>query len=41
MKLISCNAFLVAIDSGLNEAFDKLNRALDGLSDDELRWQPT
>ena len=33
--------FLVAIDSGLNEAFDKLNRALDGLSDDELRWQPT
>ena len=33
--------FLVAIDSGLNEAFDKLNRALDGLSDDELQWQPT
>lgn len=33
--------FLVAIDSGLDEAFDKLNRALDGLSDDELRWQPT
>ena len=33
--------FLVAIDSGLNEAFDKLNRALEGLSDDELRWQPT
>ena len=33
--------FLVAIDSGLNEAFYKLNRALDGLSDDELRWQPT
>ena len=33
--------FLVAIDSGLNEAFDKLNRVLDGLSDDELHWQPT
>ena len=33
--------FLVTIDSGLNEAFDKLNRALDGLSHDELRWQPT
>lgn len=33
--------FLVAIDSGLNEAFDKLNRALDGLSDEESRWQPT
>ena len=33
--------FLVAIDSGLNEAFDKLDRALDGLSDDELRWKPT
>ncbi len=33
--------FLVVIDSGLNEAFDKLIRALDGLSDDELRWQPT
>ena len=33
--------FLVAIDSGLNEAFDKLNRALADLSDDELRWQPT
>ena len=33
--------FLVAIDSGLNEAFEKLNRALDRLSDDELSWQPT
>ena len=33
--------FLQAIDSGINECFDKLNRALDGLSDDELRWQPT
>ena len=33
--------FLVAIDSGLREAFDKLNRALDGLSEDELRWRPT
>ncbi len=33
--------FLVAIDSGLKEAFDKLNRALDGLSEDELRWRPT
>ena len=33
--------FLQAIDSGINECFYKLNRALDGLSDDELRWQPT
>lgn len=33
--------FLRAIDSGVNEAFEKLNQALDGLSDDELRWQPT
>ncbi len=32
---------LQAIDSGINEAFDKLNRALDGLNDDELRWRPT
>ena len=32
--------FLQAIDSGLNEAFEKLNRALDGLSDDELHWRP-
>ncbi len=32
--------FLVAIDSGLNEAFDKLKRALDGLSEDELHWRP-
>ncbi len=34
-------AFLVAIDSGLNEAFEKLERALDGLSEDELHWRPT
>ena len=34
-------SFLVAIDSGVNEHFDKLNRALDGLSDDELSWRPT
>ena len=33
--------FLQAIDSGINECFGKLNRALDGLSEDELRWQPT
>ena len=33
--------FLQAIDSGVNECFDKLNRALDGLSDDELHWRPT
>lgn len=33
--------FLRAIDSGINECFDKLNMALDGLSDDELRWHPT
>lgn len=33
--------FLLAIDNGINECFDKLNRALDGLSDDELRWKPT
>ena len=32
--------FLQAIDSGLNEAFDKLKRALDGLSEDELHWRP-
>ena len=32
--------FLVAIDSGLNEAFEKLKRALDGLSEDELHWRP-
>ena len=31
--------FLQAIDSGLNEAFDKLKRALDGLSEDELHWR--
>ena len=34
-------SFLVAIDSGLNEAFEKLKRALDGLSEDELHWRPT
>ena len=34
-------SFLVAIDSGVNEHFDKLNRALDGLSEDELSWRPT
>ncbi len=33
--------FIQAIDSGINECFDKLNRALDGLSEDELRWRPT
>ncbi len=33
--------FLQAIDSGVNECFEKLNRALDGLSEDELSWQPT
>ena len=33
--------FLRAIDSGINECFDKLNRALDGWSKDELRWRPT
>ncbi len=32
--------FLQAIDSGLNEAFDKLKRALDGVSEDELHWRP-
>ena len=32
--------FLVAIDSGLNEAFEKLKKALDGLSEDELHWRP-
>ena len=34
-------SFLVAIDSGVNEHFGKLTRALDGLSDDELSWRPT
>ena len=34
-------SFLVAIDSGVNEHFDKLNRALDGLTEDELCWRPT
>ena len=33
--------FLQATDSGLNEAFEKLKNALDGLSEDELRWRPT
>ena len=33
--------FLQAIDSGVNEHFSKLNRALNGLSDDELSWRPT
>ena len=33
--------FLVAIDSGLNEAFEKLKKALDGLSEDELHCRPT
>ena len=33
--------FMQAIDSGINECFEKLNRALDGLSEDELSWQPT
>ena len=32
--------FLVAINSGLNEAFEKLKKALDDLSEDELRWRP-
>ncbi len=33
--------FIQAIDSGVNECFEKLNRALDGLNEDELRWRPT
>ncbi len=33
--------FLQAIDSGVREHFEKLNRALEGLSDDELSWRPT
>ena len=40
-KVSYMQPFLNAIDSGVNEHFDKLNRALDGLTDDELRWQPT
>ncbi len=32
--------FLQATDSGLNEAFEKLKKALDGLSEDELHWRP-
>ena len=32
--------FLQAIDSGLNEAFEKLERTLDGLSEDEFHWRP-
>ena len=34
-------SFLMAIESGVNEHFDKLTRALDGLSEDELSWHPT
>ena len=33
--------FLQAIDSGINECFEKLNTALDGLNADELAWRPT
>jgi len=33
--------FLIAIDSGLNEAFEKLERALMGMNEDELSWKPT
>ena len=33
--------FMQAIDSGINECFEKLKRALDGLSEDELSWHPT
>ena len=33
--------FLIAIDSGVNECFEKLNSALEGLSKDELHWRPT
>ncbi len=33
--------FLAAIDSGLNECFDDLKQALDGLSEDELNFRPT
>ena len=32
--------FLIAIDAGLSECFEKLRRALDGLSEDELSWRP-
>ena len=32
--------FIQAIDSGISECFTKLNRALDGLSEDELSWRP-
>ncbi len=40
-KVSYMQPFLNAIDSGVNECFEKLNRALDGLTDDELRWHPT
>lgn len=33
--------FIRAINSGVNECYDKMNRALDGLTEDELSWQPT
>ncbi len=33
--------FLISIDSGLNECFEKLKQALDGLNEDELKWRPT
>ena len=33
--------FIQAIDSGISECFTKLNRALDGLTNDELHWRPT
>ena len=40
-KDIGMQPFLQAIDSGLNEAFEKLKTALDGLSEDELHWRPS
>ena len=33
--------FLIAIDAGLSECFEKLKRVLDGLTEDELSWRPT
>ena len=33
--------FLKIVDAGLNEAFDDLEEALDGLTEDELNWRPT
>ena len=36
-----CNHSYKPIDSGVNEHFDKLTRALNGLSEDELSWHPT